>query len=133
MQTPGSIFSMQNPNDSVSRMQHKNNNFSQQPSKSMQKVSVYDNNESTIGKERYTLVQHPLRTKVTTGKPAQLGHSPSMSVFRKQQANQIANSLQPEDTIASMKRLQKDRLKEQHERHMQNKKGNTSDTSLPKI
>jgi hypothetical protein len=40
-------------------------------SKDVQNVSVYDNNTSQMGRERYSLVQIPLRTKVTTGRPFQ--------------------------------------------------------------
>jgi hypothetical protein len=35
-----------------------------------------------MGKERYSLVQIPLRTKVKTGRPFQEGKSPSMSVMQ---------------------------------------------------
>jgi len=40
-------------------------------SKDVANVSVYDNQTSQMGRERYSLVQIPLRTKVTTGRPYQ--------------------------------------------------------------
>lgn len=52
MNTPGSIFSTHN-HDSISRMNKANYNSGAPPSK---KVSLYDNNESVVGKDRYTLV-----------------------------------------------------------------------------
>jgi len=42
---------------------------------------VYDNTTSQMGKERYSLVSIPLRTKVTTGRPFLEGKTASVSMF----------------------------------------------------
>lgn len=61
-------------------------------------ISVYDNDISMMGKDKHTLVQIPLRTKVSTGRPFQMGRSPSTSI------NQISQwSMKPEETLQEMK------------------------------
>jgi hypothetical protein len=65
-------------------------------------VSLYDNNNSTIGKGKYTLVAYPLRTKITTGRPMHLGKSPSMSFSKLKEQSMMH---QPEETLAEMKQL----------------------------
>jgi hypothetical protein len=65
-------------------------------------VSLYDNNNSSIGKGKYTLVAYPLRTKITTGRPMHLGKSPSMSMTKLKEQS-LFN--QPEETLAEMKQL----------------------------
>ena len=42
---------------------------------------MYDNSTSQMGKEKYSLVSYPLRTKVSTGRPYLEGKSPSMSMM----------------------------------------------------
>lgn len=69
--------------------------------------SVYDNTSSIFGRDKYTLVSKPLRTKVATGRPAQLGFSPSMSVLKSK--NSVAHAGKPEDTLAHMKHLLRER------------------------
>ena len=72
------------------------------------RVSIYDNNDS-ISKmnsgEKYTLVQHPLRTKVSTYGGGSLNRT------------MINQSLQqpigePNSTLTELKRLQKERIEE---------------------
>ena len=85
-----------------------------------------------MGKERYTLVAHPLRTKVSTNGPMRLGRSPSMSL----QKQSLASAHQPEDTLRAMKTLQQDRIREQNERNKKVKKqtaGSDRSSALPKI
>jgi hypothetical protein len=61
-------------------------------------LSVYDNETSMMGKEKHTLVQIPLRTKVSTGRPFLMGHSPSISI------NQTSLwSAKPEEALQEMK------------------------------
>jgi hypothetical protein len=69
----------------------------------MNYVSRYDNTSSMMGKEKYTLVAHPLRTKVPTGKPSLMGRSPSMSMQRRISNNELK---EPEETLLAMKMMQ---------------------------
>lgn len=72
-----------------------------------QPSQVYDNQSSLFGRDKYTLVQKPLRTKVGTGKPRQMGMSPSMSVIKNR--NSIDRAGKPEETLAHMKHLLRER------------------------
>lgn len=65
-------------------------------------MSLYDNNASTLGKEKYTLVAIPLRTKITTGRPMHLGKSPSMSLSKLKEQSMAG---EPEQALAEMKQL----------------------------
>jgi hypothetical protein len=56
-------------------------------------VSIYDNQTSQMGRERYSLVQIPLRTKVSTGRPFKEGKSPSMSLIQSTQDNNYKETL----------------------------------------
>ena len=68
-------------------------------------TATYDNDASQFGRDRYTLVNHPLRTKIP---PSQLIRSEAKSVemdsFLKSQST---TTQKPEDTLLEMKELLK--------------------------
>jgi hypothetical protein len=97
----------------------------------MKHVSRYDNSVSVTGKEKYTLVAHPLRTKVPTGKPSLMGRSPSMSVQRRISNNELK---EPEETLLAMKHLQQERIRDQHLKMSKNSAGSSRlSSALPLI
>ena len=65
-------------------------------------VSIYDNNNSIMGRQKYTLVAYPLRTKVKTGRPTHLGKSPSMSIGKLKEHSMM---LEPSEALFEMKQL----------------------------
>ena len=78
---------------SASASQHTANTY-------MTKIEKYDNNTSTMGKgEKYTLVQYPLRTKVST----MSGRSGSHIGATK------SSAVKPLQTMEELKRLQRER------------------------
>lgn len=104
-------------------------------SKDVANVSIYDNNTSQMGRERYSLVQIPLRTKVTTGRPYQQGKSPSMSMMHTQGDDSTDRY---KDTLREMKQMLMDKVKDgnkkadtkmQYQQNSTGKKG----TYLPAI
>ena len=65
----------------------------------MTKIEKYDNNTSTLGRgEKYTLVQYPLRTKVSTMSGRSGSHIASKS-----------SAVKPLQTMDELKRLQRER------------------------
>lgn len=62
-----------------------------------------------MGRERYSLVQIPLRTKVTTGRPFQQGKSPSMSMMLPQNEESTDRY---KETLKEMKQLLVDKVKD---------------------
>jgi len=62
-----------------------------------------------MGRERYSLVQIPLRTKVTTGRPYQQGKSPSMSMMH----TQVDDSTDRyKETLREMKQMLIEKVKD---------------------
>lgn len=59
-----------------------------------------------MGREKYSLVQIPLRTKVSTGRPFRDGKSPSMSMM------QMSNEERYQDTLKEMKSMLHERVKD---------------------
>lgn len=62
-----------------------------------------------MGRERYSLVHIPLRTKVTTGRPFQQGKSPSMS-FMATQVDESSDRYK--ETLNEMKQMLIDKVKD---------------------
>ena len=74
-----------------------------QSSKADISVEKYDNTKSTLGKgQRYTMVQHPLRTKVST-----------MSKNSSHMGAAKSSAVKPLATMEELKNIQKQRAEEQ--------------------
>jgi hypothetical protein len=77
---------------------------------------VYDNTMSAYNRERYTLVNHPLRTKVA---PAQVLRTEAKSVGMHSllKSQQQSNMKHPEDMLNDMKQLRKTREDERNNQY----------------
>ena len=98
-----------------SRTQHNTSMTNQQNSFFQSKeISVYDNSTSQMGKEKYSLVSIPLRTKVSTGRPYLEGKSPSMSIMAPSQNMHGGGADERhhyQETLKEMKQMIQERAK----------------------
>lgn len=102
------LFKKYNPNTSRSVI----SNHSTKVLNSANASGVYDNQVSHYNRERYTLVNHPLRTKVA---PAQLLRSEAKSVGMNSLLKSQQNSMKhPEQMLDDMKNLRKQREDERN-------------------
>jgi len=83
-----------------------------------------------MGRERYSLVQIPLRTKVTTGRPYQQGKSPSMSMMQTQGDD---SSDRYKDTLREMKQMLLDKVKDTKKPDKFGHSGTKKGSYLPQI